>query len=148
MIFTSFWSKNTSLPHPDLKSLVNKWRVWFKNTIKSVSCGALNTPGILVFLSYFVHCDQQTNKKGGLHDKSHVIVSKAGSVISIICFQMERHLIHRAIDHWQAMQYRIHNRRWIAFDYERDIALFVSVSVFIYAINVFVKFEMLFYCCN
>ncbi len=31
-------------------------------------------------------------------------------------FQMEWHLIHRAVDHWQAMQYRFHYRRWIAFD--------------------------------
>ncbi len=37
-------------------------------------------------------------------------------------FQMERQLIHRAIVHWQARQYRVHNRRWIAFDYEREIA--------------------------
>ncbi len=33
---------------------------------------------------------------------------------------MEWHLIHRAVDHWQATQYRVHNRRWIAFDNERD----------------------------
>ncbi len=33
---------------------------------------------------------------------------------------MERHLIHRDVFHWQAKQYRVHNRRWIAFDGARD----------------------------
>ncbi len=31
------------------------------------------------------------------------LVSKAGSVISITCFQMERYLIHRALDHSNIM---------------------------------------------
>ncbi len=39
---------------------------------------------------------------------------------------MERHLIHRAVDHWQATQYRIHYRSWIAFDMNCDIASLVS----------------------
>ncbi len=41
-------------------------------------------------------------------------VSKAGSVISkisITCFQIEQHLIHKAVDHWKATQCRVHNRR-------------------------------------
>ncbi len=45
--------------------------------------GALNTPGILVFLIYFVLCDQQTNKKIRAACDCHAyLVSKAGSVIS------------------------------------------------------------------
>ncbi len=30
-----------------------------------------------------------------------------------------QYLIHRAVVHWQATQYRVHYCRWIAFNYER-----------------------------
>ncbi len=65
----------------------------------------------------------------GLHDILHAIVMCISSVktvlwlaiqISITSFQMEWHLIHRAVDHWQAMQYHVHYGRWIAFDNECD----------------------------
>ncbi len=41
-----------------------------------------------------------------------VVFSKAGSVtgIAITCFQMEQNLLHRAVVHRQARQYRVHYR--------------------------------------
>ncbi len=47
------------------------------------------------------------------------LVCKAGSVISaksVTCFQMERHLIHRAVVPWQATQYSVRYRRRLICD--------------------------------
>ncbi len=55
------------------------------------------------------------------------LLSKAGSVIinkiSITCFQMERHLIHRAIVHWQATQYHVQYRMRFICDSEHETLL-------------------------
>ncbi len=49
--------------------------------------GALNTTGILVFLIYFVLCDQQKKQKLGLHDTSHVIVMHISLVKQVLWSQ-------------------------------------------------------------
>ncbi len=59
----------------------------------------------------------------GLGDISHVICMRISSVKPAPWLAVNLHhlfsngvAIHRAVDHWQAMQYRFHYRRWIAFD--------------------------------
>ncbi len=84
--------------------------------------GALNTPGILVYPHLLCTLWSTNKQKLGLHDKLHVIVMGISSVLwSHHAFwdRAEFRIIHIAVDHWQAMQYRVHNCKWIAFDYER-----------------------------
>ncbi len=88
---------------------------------------ALNTPSILVFLIYFVLCDLQTNEKLGLHNKSHVIVMRILSVKPVLWLVVNLHhvLSDGAACNTQSrrsLTSYVYNRRWIALDYERDIA--------------------------
>ncbi len=56
------------------------------------------------------------------------------------CFQLELHLIHRAVDHWQAMQYHVHNCRWIAFDL--GVGIFPKICIWIFGQQIFFLFKL------
>ncbi len=84
---------------------LNRSQHTIPRTVDSTGNGsALNTPGWHnIFFSSTLSFVINKQTKLGLHDKLHVIIMrisscKAGSMISIKCFQMERYLIHRAVD--------------------------------------------------
>ncbi len=50
---------------------------------------------------------------------------------------MERQLLHRAVVHWQARQYRIHNRRRLVVLWTSLLSIYLSVCLSIYIIYLF-----------
>ncbi len=51
---------------------------------------------------------------------------------------MERQLLHRAVVHWQARQYRIHNRRRLVVLWTSLLSIYLSVCLSIYIIYLFI----------